>query len=58
MPIGSPIEILVNKTTPDGNYVVDGDGNVVKESIETYVLSRTLTGIQALTDNITVKGVR
>ena len=58
VPIGSPIEILVNKTTPDGNYVVDGDGNVVKESIETYVLSRTLTGIQALTDNITVKGVR
>lgn len=56
--IGSPIEILVNKTTPDGSYVVDGEGKVVKESIETYVLSRTLTGIQALTDNITVKGVR
>lgn len=67
VPIGSPIEILVNKTTPDGDYqrdpitgeyILDENGQHPKVSIKTYILSRTLTGIQALTDNITVKGVR
>lgn len=67
VPIGSPIEILVNKTTPDGDYqrdpitgeyILDENGQHPKVSVKTYILSRTLTGIQALTDNITVKGVR
>ena len=56
--VGSPIEILVNKTTLDGSYVYDENDEIVKESVKTYVLSRTLTGIQALTDEIEVKGVR
>ena len=67
VPIGSPIEILVNETTPDGDYprdpitgeyILDENGQHPKISVKTYILSRTLTGIQALTDNITVKGVR
>ena len=67
VPIGSPIEILVNETTPDGDYqrdpitgeyILDEHGQHPKISVKTYILSRTLTGIQALTDNITVKGVR
>ena len=67
VPIGSPIEILVNETTPDGDYprdpitgeyTLDENGQHPKISVKTYILSRTLTGIQALTDNITVKGVR
>lgn len=53
---GMPIEILVNRTTVDGDYVYDENGNIIKDSVKTYVLSRTLTGIQALTDTIEVKG--
>lgn len=67
VPVGSPIEILVNETTPDGDYkrdpitgeyILDENGQHPKISVKTYILSRTITGIQALTDNITVKGVR
>lgn len=54
--VGAPIEILVNRTTVDGDYVIV-DGVIQKETVRTYVLTRTLTGIQALTDNIEVKGV-
>ena len=56
--VGDPIEILVNKTTLDGDFVYDEYGSIIKESVKTYVLSRTLTGIQALTDKIEVKGAR
>lgn len=56
--VGSPIIIIVNKTNPDGSYQLDGNGNIVKENINTYVFKRTLTGIQALTDEIEVKGQR
>ena len=61
--VGSPIEILVSKTDVSGNYIDNNgniitDGTIVKESVKTYVLSRTITGIQAMTDNIEVKGVR
>ena len=55
--VGSPIEILVNQTDANGDYIIT-DGQIQKESVKTYVLSRTLTGIQALTDDIEVKGVR
>lgn len=61
--VGSPIEILVSKTDVSGNYIdnegnIITDGTIVKESVNTYVLSRTITGIQAMTDKIEVKGVR
>lgn len=65
--VGTPIQIMANETTPDGDYprdpdtgeyILDEHGQHPKYAIQTYVLSRTLTGIQALTDNITVKGVR
>lgn len=56
--VGSPIEILVSKTDVNGDYVLDENGNIQKETVKTYLLSRTLSGIQALTDKIEVKGVR
>ena len=56
--VGDSIEILVNKTTLEGDFVYDENDNIIKESVKTYVLSRTLTGIQALTDKIEVKGAR
>jgi len=65
--VGTPIQIMVNETTPDGDYprdpdtgeyILDEHGQHPKYAVQTYVLSRTLTGIHALTDNITVKGVR
>lgn len=55
--LGSPITIIANKTNPDGSYVEEG-GVYVKEYINTYVFKRTLSGIQALTDEIEVKGQR
>ena len=55
--IGKPITIVANKTNPDGSYVEE-NGEFVKEYINTYVFKRTLTGIQALTDEIEVKGQR
>ena len=57
--VGDPIEILVNKTDVNGDYIVDEQtGEIEKETVQTYVFSRTLTGIQALTDYIEVKGAR
>ena len=55
--VGSPITIIANKTNPDGSYVEE-NGVYVKEYINTYVFKRTLTGIQALTDEIETKGQR
>lgn len=55
--IGSPITIIANKTNPDGSYI-EQDGEYVKEEINSYVFKRTLSGIQALTDEIEVKGQR
>lgn len=55
--VGAPIEILVSRTTVDGDYVLDENNHIIKDSVYTYVLSRTLTGIQALTDRIEAKGV-
>lgn len=55
--VGKPITIIANKTNPDGSYVEEG-GQFVKEYINTYVFRRTLSGIQALTDEIEVKGQR
>lgn len=56
VPVGTPAEILVNRTTVDGDYVLDEHGKIIKDTVKTYVLSRTLTGIQALTDKIEAKG--
>ena len=55
--IGSPITIIANKTNPDGSYI-EQDGEYIKEEINSYVFKRTLSGIQALTDEIEVKGQR
>ena len=55
--VGKPITIIANKTNPDGSYVEE-NGVYVKEYINTYVFKRTLTGIQALTDEIETKGQR
>lgn len=54
--IGDKINIKINKTNVDGSYMYDENGDIVTETIESYVLSRTLTGIQALTDKIEAKG--
>lgn len=57
--VGSPIEIMVNKTDVNGDYIIDPEtGEIEKEAVQTYMLSRTLSGIQALTDVIEVKGAR
>ena len=56
--VGDPIEILVSMTDVNGDYILDENGNIQKETVKTYLLSRTLTGIQALTDQIEAKGLR
>lgn len=55
--VGKPITIIANKTNPDGSYI-EQDGEYIKEEINSYVFKRTLSGIQALTDEIEVKGQR
>lgn len=55
---GDAVNIISNKTNVDGSYVYDENGDTITETVSTYVLSRTLTGIQALTDKIQAKGVR
>lgn len=55
--VGTPIRIYSIKTNPDGSYVYE-DGEIVREEIETYLFTRTLTGIKALTDEIETKGMR
>lgn len=54
--VGDKIIIKTNKTDVYGNYVYDSSGNIITETVETFVLSRTITGIQALTDTIETKG--
>ena len=57
MKVGDPVAFEVNKTAPDGSYILDENNNFIKETISSYVLTRTLTGIQALTDEIEAKGL-
>lgn len=54
--VGDKITLKTNKTDVYGNYVYDSSGNIITETVDTYVLSRTITGIQALTDTIETKG--
>lgn len=54
--VGDIAEFVVPKTNINGEYVVDDNGNIQKNKIRSYILSRTLTGIKALTDKIEAKG--
>lgn len=55
--LGKPITIKTSKTNIDGSYVLDEGGNIIKENVNSYILTRTLSGIQALTDEIEAKGL-
>ena len=54
--VGDYIEIKVPETDVYGDYVYDENNNQVFKTIKSRVMSRTLTGIQALTDTIEAKG--
>ncbi len=54
--VGDNITFNVYKTDVNGEYVLDENGNKKIETIKSIVLSRTLTGIQALTDTFETKG--
>jgi hypothetical protein len=66
--VGDKIEIFKNCTDVNGDYIYETDENgeyeldengeliILKEKYTTYIMSRTLTGIQALTDEIETKG--
>ena len=54
--VGDKIKIKTYVTDADGNYLFNDDGTVKTKIVESYVLSREITGIQALTDKITAKG--
>ncbi len=54
---GDRIQIRVNKTDVNGDYLYDEDGEIMYELVNTIILSRTITGIQALTDKIEAKGI-
>lgn len=54
--LGDRIQIKYYVTDADGNYVYNDDGTPKTDIVTSYVLSRELTGIQALTDKITAKG--
>lgn len=57
--VGAPVRIYDNKTDAEGGYIIDETtGMPVKEIINTYIFTRTITGIQALTDEIETKGMR
>lgn len=55
---GDKVIIKTPKTDVYGNYLLDGNGNVITEDITSFVFSRTITGIKALTDKIEAKGVQ
>jgi hypothetical protein len=55
--VGDIIIIKVPETDLDGNFSYDSDGNQLFTEVKSRVLSRTLTGIKALTDTIEAKGV-
>ena len=50
--------ILINsyKTDENGDYMFDENSDLIIETTESFVLSRTITGIKALTDKIEAKG--
>lgn len=54
--LGDRLQIKYYVTDADGNYVYNDDGAPKTDVVTSYVLSRELTGIQALTDKITAKG--
>lgn len=56
MNAGDKVKINTYKTNVYGSYVLDSNGNRVITTVESYILSRTLTGIKSLTDKITAKG--
>lgn len=53
---GDGIELESYITDANGDFVFDETGQPKKEKIKAYVLSRTLSGIKALTDSIEAKG--
>lgn len=53
---GDMVQIKYYVTDADGNYAYNADGTPQTATVTSYVLSRELTGIQALTDKITAKG--
>ena len=54
--IGDGIEIESYVTDSNGDFVYNNAGQPKKEKVKAYVLSRTLSGIKALTDSIEAKG--
>lgn len=54
--VGDGIEIESYLTDTNGDFVLDDTGQPKKEKVKAYVLSRTLSGIKALTDSIEAKG--
>lgn len=54
--VGDGIEIENYITDTNGDFVLDENGEPKKKKIKAYVLSRTLSGIKALTDIIEAKG--
>lgn len=54
--IGDGLEIESYVTDSNGDFVYDNAGQPKKEKVKAYVLSRTLSGIKALTDSIEAKG--
>lgn len=54
--VGDGIEIENYITDTNGDFVLDENGEPKKEKVKAYVLSRTLSGIKALTDSIEAKG--
>ena len=52
---GDMVQIKYYVTDADGNYAYNADGTPQTATVTSYVLSRELTGIQALTDKNTAK---